>query len=77
MGYLVPKFDSFLNIWLLSELYFQRCRAIIHFITCSVGGGLQNTPTATLQRGKIPSPNECPVYDAKQSDGKVPVMLEL
>ena len=23
------------------------------------------------------SPNECPVYDTKQSDGEVPVMLEL
>ena len=23
------------------------------------------------------SPNECPCYDTKQSDGKVPVMLEL
>ena len=22
-------------------------------------------------------PNECPVYDTKQSDGEVPVMLEL
>ena len=23
------------------------------------------------------SPNECPMYDSKQSDGKAPVMLEL
>ena len=23
------------------------------------------------------SPNECPIYDTKQSDGEVPVMLEL
>ena len=38
--------------------------------------GVQNTLTAPLQRGKIP-PNECPVYDTKQSDGEVPVMLEL
>ena len=22
-------------------------------------------------------PNECPIYDTKQSDGEVPVMLEL
>ena len=28
-----------------------------------------------LQRGK--TPNECPVYDTKQSDGEVPVMQEL
>ena len=31
-----------------------------------------------LCRGvRLPPPNECPGYDAKQSDGKVPVMLEL
>ena len=38
--------------------------------------GLQNTPTASLQRGKTP-PNECPGYDTKQSDGEVPAMQEL
>ena len=38
--------------------------------------GLQNTPTAPLQNGKI-SPNENPVYDTKQSDSEAPVMLEL
>ena len=38
---------------------------------------LQNTPTASLQRGKNPLLNKCPGYDTKQSDGDVPVMLEL
>ena len=38
--------------------------------------GLQNTLTASLQRVKTP-PNECPGYDTKQSDGEVPVKLEL
>ena len=33
--------------------------------------------TAPLQRGKTPPPNECPVYDTKQSDGEVPAMLKL
>ena len=33
--------------------------------------------TTLLQRGKTPSPNECPGYDTKQSDGEVPVMLGL
>ena len=37
----------------------------------------QNTPTAPLHRGKTPPRNECPGYDIKQSDGKIPVMLEL
>ena len=28
-------------------------------------------------RGVRPHPNECPEYDTKQSDGKVPAMLKL
>ncbi len=38
--------------------------------------GLKNTLTASLQRGNPPT-NKCPGYDTKQSDGEVPVMLEL
>ena len=38
--------------------------------------GLKDTPTVSLQRGKVLR-NECPRYDTKQSDGEVPVMLEL
>ena len=38
--------------------------------------GLENTLTASLQKGKIPT-NECPGYDTKQSDREVPVMLKL
>ena len=38
--------------------------------------GLKNTLTASLQRGN-PPPNEYLGYDIKQSDGEVPVMLEL
>ena len=30
-----------------------------------------------MQRGKTTTPNECPAYDSKQSDGEVPAMLEL
>ena len=37
---------------------------------------LQNTPTASPQKGKTP-PNEYPDYDNEQSDGEVPVMQEL
>ena len=39
--------------------------------------GLWNTLTGPLQRGKTLPTNECPGYDTKQSDGKVPVMLGL
>ena len=38
--------------------------------------GLYNTPSTSLQRGNTP-PNKCPRYDTKQSDGEVPLMLEL
>ena len=31
---------------------------------------------ASLQRDKTP-PHGCPAYDTKQSDGEIPVMLEL
>ena len=37
--------------------------------------GLQNAPSASLQRGKTP-PDKSPGYDTKQSDGEVPVMLK-
>ena len=41
--------------------------------------GLLNTPTAPLQRDKNTPPHTTSVliYDTKQSDGEVPVMLEL
>ena len=38
--------------------------------------GLYNATTASLQRGKT-APNKYPGYDTKQSDGKVPAVLEL
>ena len=38
--------------------------------------GLKNTPIAILQEDKN-SPNKCPGYNSKQSDGEIPVMLEL
>ena len=38
--------------------------------------GPYNIRTAPLQRSKTP-PNECPGYGTKESDGEVPVMLEL
>ena len=38
---------------------------------------LLNTPTTPLQSGKTPHPDDCPVYDSKQSDGEVTVMMEL
>ena len=37
--------------------------------------GIYNRPTAPLQSGKTPT-NECPIYDNKQTDSEVPIMLE-
>ena len=37
---------------------------------------LKNTPSVSLQKGKTLS-NKCPGYNTKQSDGEVPIMLEL
>ena len=39
--------------------------------------GVQNTPTASLQKGMIPPHYECPDNDIKQFDSEAPVMLEL
>ena len=38
--------------------------------------GLENTPTATLPKGKT-TLKECPDYDTEQSDDEAAVMLEL
>ena len=37
---------------------------------------IQTPQQVHLCRGVSPTPNECPVFDSKQSDGEVPVMLE-
>ena len=60
---------SSMVLWPSSNLQPQELRSQL---------GLQNTPTAPLQRAKTSPPfNECPGYDTEQSDGEVPVMLEL
>ena len=46
----------------------------IQHLPCRLG--LQNTPAASLQRGKTPVTNVL-VYDTKKFNGEVPVILEL
>ena len=46
------------------------------YLCCPVGWGCRICQLH-LCRGLRPHPNECPGYDTKQSDGEVPVMLEL
>ena len=55
----------YLSAWINSNIYFLPS-----------GLGLKNIPTVSLQKDKN-SPNEFPGYVTKQSDGKVPWMLEL
>ena len=45
-------------------------------ISCPVTWGCR-MPQLHLCRGVRPPPNLCPGYDTKQSDGKVPLILEL
>ena len=54
----------------------RRCRIMPHVTNGPVGWGCW-IHRLHLCRGLRHSSNECPRYDAKQSDGEVPVMLEL
>ena len=85
-------FSSLVTCLLISKttvriMVFQNTKTIFYSVICNLliyeyfwpsrlSGGLQNIPTASLQRGKT-SANGCPDYDTKQSDGEAPVMLEL
>ena len=51
----------------------------IAFIVCfaQLAGAVEYTDCTFAEEARPPSPHECPGYDTKQSDGEVPVMLEL
>ena len=53
----------------LSMLLFQRC--------CTVGWGCRIHRLLLCREIRPPPYNKCPVYDTNQSDGEVPLMLEL
>ena len=59
-----------------SEPFLKRIREDIRQLDKRQENWLYAQSSASLQWSR-PSPNECPVYDTKQSDGEVPVMLEL
>ena len=46
-----------------------------HIHTAPSAGAVQYTDCTSAW--EYPPPNECPGYDTKQSDGEVPLMLEL
>ena len=47
----------------------------LNYIFSQVGWGCNNTPIASLQRGKTPS-NKCSEYETKQSDVEAAGILE-
>ena len=49
-------------------------RKILYFVDSSPRLGPQNTLTASLQRGKPPTINECPRYDNKRPDGEASIL---
>ena len=50
---------------------------ILPFFFLAQSTGAVEYTDCTLQRSKTPPANECPGFDTTQSDGEVPVMLEL
>ena len=46
-------------------------------VFCPVGWSYKIHRLLLCRGVRNPPPNECPGYDTKQSDGEVPVMLEL
>ena len=52
----------------------------LYFLSCPIGWGCRIHRLYLCRRVRPPPPtaaNECPRYDTKQSDGEVPIMLEL
>ena len=47
-----------------------------NYMVAQLAGAVEYT-NCTSTEGQEPPPNKCPEYDTKQSDGEVPVMLEL
>ena len=50
---------------------------VLHDTTCPVSLGGRIHRLLLCRRVRPPTHNECPGYDTKQSDGEIPVMLEL
>ena len=68
--------NQVINIYIYIYIYIY-IHTHIEVSSCPVGSGCR-IHWLLLCRGVRPPPtNECPDYDTKQSDGEVPVMLEL
>ena len=57
-----------------SNIYLHPARGSYVTQTCFSIGAVEYTDCFSAE-GVHPRPNECPVYDAKQSDGEVPASL--
>ena len=70
-------FLTWFSVFSLYELSFWlRLNVANPYLACPVGWDCR-IHRLHLCRGVRPPPNECPEYDTKQSDGEVPVILEL
>ena len=68
-------FTNYIHIYIYIYIYREREREREREIAQSAGA-VEYTD-CTSAEGVRPSPNECPGYDPKQSDGEVPAVLEL
>ena len=63
------------KLFTYAKLNYLKLKLFRHLTRCIAqsAGAVEYTDVQRVR----PPPNECPVYDTKQSDGEVPVMLEL
>ena len=73
IGFWDPYSQLINSTWLDTHLQLSQILIIQNLMAQSTGAVVY---TDCLS-GKTLTPNECPRYDTKQSDGEVPVMLEL
>ena len=73
--YSFPKYVKNVGLWGYLTLPINLAMNIKE-IYCPGGWGCRIHWLHLCRRARTP-PNKCPVYDTKQSDGEVPVMLEL
>ena len=73
--------DQVRNACVKAAIYFRfRCKRIwtsVTLLRCPVGWGCRIHRLHLCRGVRSPTPNECPGYDTKKSDGEISVMLEL
>ena len=69
-----PAVNYTFQFFMASVVNFMTLSDILYILSCSVGWGCRIQRLLLCKEVRTLSPNECPGYDTKQSDGKVPVM---